>query len=123
MKPQNALLAAAIACAALAAPRAALAQGPGSSMYFGGHSDNPNGPTVSPYLNLLQSNSQGLNTNYQTIIRPMQDQQNALQRQGAAVQQLQQQVNSSRPSASGGRMTGHQTFFMNYGHFYPARRR
>ncbi len=122
MKPRNVLLAVAIACAALVAPRAALAQA-GSSMYFGGHSDNPNGPTVSPYLNLLQSNSQGLNTNYQTLIKPMQDQQNALQRQGSAVQQLQQQVNSPRSSGSSGRVTGHQTFFMNFGHYYPGRRR
>lgn len=123
MKPRNVLMAIAITCAALAVPRAAIAQLGTNMGGVGGHSDNPNGPTVSPYLNLLQSNSQGLNTNYQTLIRPMQDQQNAIQRQGTAVQQLQQQMNSPRSSASGARMTGHQTFFMNFGHYYPTRRR
>src|SRR4051812_42151898 len=77
-----------------------------------GHSDNPNGPTVSPYLNLLQSNSQGL-SNYQTLVKPMIDQQNAIQRQGNSIQRLQQQV-SPGSGPGGARGTGHTTRFQNY---------
>lgn len=119
MRPRIVWLAAAVALFALAMPRLAMAQYGG---FAGGHSDNPNGPTVSPYLNLLQTNSQGFNS-YQTLVKPILDQNSALQRQGGAIQQLQQQQATS--SAGGGRRaTGHATYFMNYSHFYavPTRR-
>ena len=104
MRPRIVLLAAA-AVVALVVPQVAMAQ------YVGGHSDNPNGPTVSPYLNLLQTNSQEFSS-YQTMVKPIVDQQNALQRQGSAIQRLQSQA------SGGGRATGHATYFMNYSHFY-----
>jgi hypothetical protein len=107
MKPRTVLLAAS-AVIALVLPRVAMAQYP-----VGGHSDNPNGPTVSPYLNLLNINSQGFSS-YQTMVKPIVDQQNALQRQGSAIQRLQNQA------GGGGRATGHATYFMNYSHFYTA---
>jgi hypothetical protein len=108
---------------AFAAPRLAFAQQPGY-MGIGGHSDNPNGPTVSPYMNLLQGNNQ-LNgvPNYQSLVKPLVDQQNAIQRQGNSLQRLQQQVNSGSGAGSGntgGRSgTGHITHFMNTSHFFP----
>src|SRR5262245_8030473 len=82
-----------------------------------GHSDNPNGPTVSPYLNLLQTNSQGL-SNYQSLVKPMIDQQNTLQRQGNSIQRLQQQVGSAGSAPGATRGTGHATRFGNLSHYY-----
>ncbi len=118
MRPQNFLLATVVVLAALAAPRLAMAQ---VTAPFGqGHADNPNGPTVSPYLNLLQGNSQlNMVPTYQSLVKPMIDQQSAIQQQGNSLQRLQRQVNSqsiSGPAARGG--TGHATHFMNYSHFY-----
>jgi hypothetical protein len=90
---------------------------------YGGHSDNPNGPTVSPYLNLLQNNNLG-GANYQTLVKPLIDQGNAIDRQGGGLQRLQQQVNRQQQTAYSGRMaaTGHQTQFLNHTHFFPANR-
>ena len=87
-----------------------------------GSSDNPNGPTVSPYLNLLQNNNQlNVAPNYQSLVKPLIDQRNATQRQGNALQNLQQKVNAQGAGGAGvGRGTGLHTTFMNYSHFYPA---
>jgi len=82
-----------------------------------GTSDNPVGPTVSPYLNLLHSDQFGA-TNYQSLVRPLINQGNAINRQGNSLSRLQQQVNSGA-SRGGSGGTGHTTFFMNYSHFYP----
>ena len=113
------LVSGAIAAFVLAAPQVAVAQYAGG--LFRGHDDNPVGPTVSPYLNLLQNNNQfNPVTNYQSLVRPLVDQQSNLQRQGASIQQLQQQIDTGR--AQGQRGTGHASFFMNYSHFYPAPR-
>jgi hypothetical protein len=120
MKPQTYFFAVIVAVVACATPRLAQAQ---NAWGYGSHSDNPNGPTVSPYMNLLNTNSQGFSS-YQTLVKPIVDQQAALQRQGSALQQLQQKVNSPGSSAGSGRGgTGHQTYFMNYGHYYPNTRR
>jgi hypothetical protein len=88
--------------------------------FYQGRSDNPNGPTVSPYLNLLQNNNQ-LNgqPTYQSLVKPLVDQQAAIQRQGNSLQQLQQQVRTQSSGAPSQRATGHTTFFMNYSHYYP----
>jgi hypothetical protein len=87
---------------------------------YQGTSDNPVGPTVSPYLNLLQNNSFGI-TNYQSLVRPLVQQGNAINRQGSQLNNLQRQI--SAPSSGGrggyGSATGHVTFFMNNSHFYP----
>jgi hypothetical protein len=90
---------------------------------YAGTSDNPVGPTVSPYLNLLTRNQQGI-VPYQTLVKPLIDQRNAIQRQGAALSQLQQQVYTAGPGGATGTpgATGHATFFMNYSHFYSVRR-
>ena len=105
--------------AVLATPSVSLAQS------YGGRSDSPYGPTTSPYLNLLQNNNP-LNpvSTYNTLVRPLVDQNNALNRQGASLNRLQQQANSgvgAGGSRSGG-TTGHSSHFMNYSHFYGMRR-
>jgi hypothetical protein len=84
-----------------------------------GSTDNPVGPTVSPYLNLLNNNSSGV-TNYQSLVRPLIQQGNAINRQGNDLNRLQQQVSSQRASAASNtpNATGHVTLFMNYSHFY-----
>lgn len=123
MSSRRILLIAFALVVSLASARAASAQFGGN--YFRGHSDNPNGPTVSPYLNLLNNNNQ-LNgvPNYQSLVRPLVEQQDALRRQGNSLQRLQNQVNSSYTGSSGGgiRGTGHQSHFMNFSHFYPVGR-
>lgn len=117
----RAVLLAVAAFALLATPGSAFAQYNGGQ--YTGRSDNPNGPTVSPYLNLLNNNNQlnGLPT-YQSLVRPLLDQQSAIQRQGSSLQRLQQQVNTGSGGAGAGRATGHATSFMYYSHFYPAPR-
>ena len=117
----RAVLFAVAALALLAAPSSAFAQYNAGT--YSGRSDNPNGPTVSPYLNLLNNNNQ-LNgvPNYQSLVRPLLDQQNAIQRQGSSLQRLQQQVNTQGGGSGAGRSTGHSTSFMYYSHFYPAPR-
>ncbi len=88
---------------------------------YRGTSDNPVGPTVSPYLNLLNSNQFGA-TNYQSLVRPLVQQGNAINRQGSELNRLQQQVTSQRAGGGGynSSATGHVTFFMNYSHYYQA---
>ncbi len=86
----------------------------------GGSTNNPNGPTVSPYLNLLQNNNSNI-TNYQSLVKPLINQNNALQRQGGAIQQLQQQRSYGGGGGySGG--TGVHSYFMFYSHYYPSAR-
>lgn len=119
----RAVLAVVAALVLFAAPGSVFAQGAGGGQFYSGRSDNPNGPTVSPYLNLLNNNNQ-LNgvPNYQSLVRPLLDQQSAIQRQGNSLQRLQQQVNTQGAAGTSGHATGHTTFFMHYSHFYPAPR-
>lgn len=83
-------------------------------------------PTVSPYLNLLNNNSLGF-PNYQTLVRPEIDARDAIVRQGASLQQLQQQFRESsgggRQYAPGQSRTGHGSRYMNYSHYYSGIRR
>ncbi len=86
---------------------------------YRGASDNPVGPTVSPYLNLLNRDQFGI-TNYQSLVRPLVQQGNAINRQGNELSRLQQQMPRPRSGGIGGygSATGHVTFFMNYTHYY-----
>lgn len=85
-------------------------------------------PTVSPYLNLFREDLDGnSDLNYQTLVRPMLQQQELnqqLQRQNYAIaQRLQQIAAQGDYNAQGSESqppTGHQTVFMYYGHYYPA---
>ena len=115
-----AVLIAAVFVVSLACPVTSQAQ------YYGGYSGytSVNGPTVSPYLNLLQQNQFGLPT-YQTLVRPQIEARNAIVRQEQSLQQLQQEVqrgrssqSRSRNSGTNRRFTGHQTFFSNTLQYY-----
>lgn len=84
-------------------------------------------PSVSPYLNLLRNSGGGV-SNYHTLVRPQIQARESLLRQQAQINQVQRQVQRGQP---GGvpvrgsqeiRGTGHETAFMNYLHYYPARR-
>jgi hypothetical protein len=96
---------------------------------YTGRADSPYGPTTSPYLNLLQNNNQ-LNTvsAYNTLVKPILDQNASLNRQGTSINRLQNQVNSGAGGGggggggAGGRSTGHSSYFMNYSHYYPRMR-
>ncbi|MEX0679721.1 MAG: hypothetical protein WD063_21810 [Pirellulales bacterium] len=113
MRP--AMLGLALAAIFLLAPQSAIAQYGGTYM---GRADNPVGPTVSPYLNLLQNNGFGV-TNYQSLVKPLINQGNAIQQQGHSIGNLQRQVSQQAYGAGGTRRgTGHATYFMNYGHYY-----
>jgi hypothetical protein len=85
-------------------------------------------PAVSPYLNLVTGNPNVNVSNYLTIVRPQIEAREQLIRQQAQINQVQRQVQRGQP---GGvpvrgsqeiRGTGHETAFMNYLHYYPARR-
>ncbi len=87
----------------------------------------PNRPAVSPYLNLLNQSNPGV-SNYLTLVRPQLQQREEQIRQQAQINQIQRQVQRGQP---GGvpvrgsqeiRGTGHETTFMNYLHYFPARR-
>ncbi len=115
-----------ITLAALLVALFVLAQGSTASAQaigvYSGHSDNPNGPTVSPYLNLLQNNNFG-GAQYQTLVKPFVDQSAALKRQGDSLQRLQQTTNQMQMGMGGGAgrvsATGHTTHFMNHLHYFP----
>jgi hypothetical protein len=85
-------------------------------------------PAVSPYLNLLNTNSSGT-SNYFTQVLPQVRAREELIRQQSQINQIQRQV--QRGQAGGVpirgsqeiRGTGHETFFLNHSHFFPAPRR
>ncbi len=81
-------------------------------------------PQLSPYLN-LGFNQNGL-SNYQTLVRPMIDEQESIQRQSASLQKLQRQMRDSknrqnpRDSAGGTANARPQSAvrFMHYSHYF-----
>lgn len=115
MTPRILCFALALTSVLLIAPQTARAQNFGGQ--YMGSSDNPVGPTVSPYLNLTQSNPTV--TNYQSLVRPLIDQGNSIRRQGNSISSLQRQAYGG---GGGSRGTGHATYYMNYGHYYPSAR-
>ncbi len=85
-------------------------------------------PTVSPYLNLGETPS-GV-SNYQSLVRPLIDGQDALSRQTATIQRLQRQLRDSReaklgggpPSAGNKPGVGSAGRFMYYSHYFGPQR-
>jgi hypothetical protein len=85
----------------------------------------PQRPVISPYLSLAPisgSQSQSI-INYFTIIRPQFAQQAALQQQGAAIQQLAQEVHTdvarqTQQTPGVIRSTGHQAGFMTHQKYF-----
>lgn len=103
------------------APQSAMAQ-----VRYMGRADNPVGPTVSPYLNLITSGQFGV-TNYQSLVRPLIDQGSAIDRQGSQLRGVQQQLSQGAGAGAGaagvrGPSTGRGSYFMYYSHFYPSAR-
>jgi hypothetical protein len=115
MPMRSRFLALALAGAALVvlAPQTAWAQYVGRYM---GRADNPVGPTVSPYLNLIGNQVSGV-TNYQSLVRPLINQDRAIQYQGSSINYLARQA---AQQGAAQRATGHASFFMNYMHYYPS---
>ena len=85
-------------------------------------------PTVSPYLNLFREDlAGGSDLNYNTLVRPMLQQQQfnqQVQRQGLELERRLQAFAAQsdfNPQGSTSQLpTGHQTVFRYYGRFYPA---
>lgn len=90
------------------------------------------GPTVSPYLQLFNSDGTNPNAaidNYQTLVRPQLQQQRfnrQVQQQAQALNARVQQISAQsayQPQGSEQIMgTGHTTFFGYYGRYYPSLR-
>jgi hypothetical protein len=80
-----------------------------------------NRPTVSPYLNLSIRNEYGL-TSYQTLVRPMLEQQAAEQRSAVGSTKLRNRAaaieSSGSRSTSKMRAVPQTARYMNYSHFY-----
>ena len=78
-------------------------------------------PAVSPYLNLLRTDSSPAQ-NYYNLVRPQVDQRDATLQQGGELDALRQEVEKSPGfrGAGRGRMgtTGHHAEFMTTSHFY-----
>ena len=121
----------ALACTITAATLAGEARAQGSSSYLNTYSR----PTVSPYLNLLNTNQFGISS-YQTLVRPQLEEREAIQRNASTIQGLQQQFQQAQsqgqgiPNYGGGRgryggggTTGHPTQTMFYSHYYNLRPR
>jgi hypothetical protein len=84
-------------------------------------------PTVSPYLNLFRDDLDGSSDfNYQTLVRPMLQQQQINQQVERQAMEMARRMQSLaaqsdfNPQGSTTQFpTGHQSVFMYYGHYYP----
>ena len=85
-------------------------------------------PTVSPYLNLFRTDTNGFNQfNYSTLVQPMLQQQQLNQQIEQRQYQVARRLNSiaaqSEYNPQGSKdlyPTGHQTVFKYTGHYFPA---
>ncbi len=84
--------------------------------------DTSRRPSVSPYLNLLNNQNPNV-TNYQSLVRPMVNQNRFNAQQRSAINNLQSAPSSSPQGAENIRSTGHQSAFGNYSHYYPGLKR
>jgi hypothetical protein len=75
-------------------------------------------PTVSPYVN-LGFNANGV-SNYQSLVKPMIDDREAIRLNAGTLQQLRQQMRDSREPKGGspGTRAPVNSRFMHYSHFY-----
>lgn len=83
--------------------------------------DNPyiRRPQVSPYINLLRGGNQAIQ--YQGLIRPQQNFYRYQEQQRLFNQQFQSGLRQLSRQGTG--VTGHQTAFFNYSHYYRLGRR
>jgi hypothetical protein len=76
-------------------------------------------PTVSPYLNLVNGGDPNL-TNYQSMVRPLVNQNRVNSQQSSQLNRLEARKPSSSNSGNETlRTTGHQATWHNYSHYYP----
>jgi hypothetical protein len=109
-----------------AAPRIGL--GVGASVAGKPFASYTPSPTVSPYLNLFREDFEGGgDLNYNTLVRPMLQQQQInqqVQRQNMDLARRMQAISAQsdfNPRGSESQFpTGHQTVYRYYGRFYPA---
>ena len=80
------------------------------------------GPTISPYLNLFRGDEGRAAPNYNTFVRPMQDQAEATRQQQMQMQQLQRQIQQANYSAPTGATAGGARYGET-GHYYGGWRR
>ncbi len=77
-------------------------------------------PTVSPYTNLVRGIAgQPAAGSYQSVVRPLVNQQRAIRQNQQAINQLQRAPRSTGAGGAGSGAvppTGHPTFFQNYSH-------
>jgi hypothetical protein len=98
----------ALALAAEAHAQGTLPTPPGVAPYL-------NRPTVSPYLNLLQRNTNPA-INYYGIVRPEFQFRRTINQLASQVQEAQADINTGQAGAVF--QTGHPVQFMNLSHFY-----
>jgi hypothetical protein len=78
-------------------------------------------PSVSPYLQLLNTQPSGL-SNYQTLVRPLVEEREARMRQGMSLQRLQRQANQAVFASDGAvapSRAAQKPRHMYFSHFYP----
>jgi hypothetical protein len=115
-------------------PTTAAAQGPRVNLGLGapGPANKPFSsfsptPTTSPYLNLFREDFEGgSDFNYNTLVRPMLQQQQfnqQVQRQSIELSRRMQSMSAQSDFNPAGAKdqypTGHQTAYRYYGHFHP----
>lgn len=83
----------------------------------------PSSPTVSPYLNLVNNPNSNV-TNYQTLVRPMMEEREALHRQNMGPQgNPRSQPATSRRGSQQQEGPVQAARFLNYSHYYGTLRR
>jgi hypothetical protein len=87
--------------------------------------------SVSPYMNLMNNNSNGTDAalfmNYQLFVKPQLEQRRLNKQSATAIRNLQQQQQQSRSAKASStaegnpklRSTGHVATRVNYSHYYP----
>lgn len=122
-------LAAALALLVVAA-NTAEAQYKAKSRPFDNAGGGARRPAVSPYMNLL-NNTNGIATNYQSLVKPQLEQDNFNARSASAIRGLQRQAAASASRSASTRSasthegnikmrgTGHSHVRENYSHYYP----
>ena len=79
-------------------------------------------PTVSPYLELLNTNNRFGLPSYQAYVRPQIEQQAVNRQQQAEIRRLERDIArqgaANRAGSNDVRGTGHRSYFGNYSHYY-----
>jgi hypothetical protein len=79
---------------------------------------NPSGPAVSPYLNLMRAGAP-LGVNYYDLVRPQIQFRSAISNLQRSQAGLIQGLTTGGSAADSAVMTGHPVMFGNYSHYFP----